>query len=343
VRGVFLASFLVAGCAASPSRPAKPATCGAAFTSLSKTTPGQATIDRDLSTIVTSVRIVGVDDELARTLRLELATKAGMTLGEAPLRDDVRRLWKSGVVADATVELEGEGDVRFVVAPRSMIGKVTVLGGDRFMARRFRLLEGVAYEPTRLSRMAAQAQLAYVREGRIDAQVEAVSHVKHGRVDVCVVANPGPKVTIGAIEFPGRTMVSHADLVKAIASGDGYNRVGGMYDEIAFQTDVLRMTDVYWGRGYAKVHFGDPKVERRGDRMVITVPIREGEVFRIGTITNPFGIAIPVAPGDLFSREKIANARDKIMAETKRKYVGVRTKIDEARRTVDLVFEPEAK
>jgi len=343
VRVVAALLIVVGACAHS----APPATCGAGFGPLSSE---HSTRTTDLSrlpiTWITSVRVAGVDRELARRLVRPLATRPGMLLVDAPLKDDLRALWKSGVIDDARVELEGEGSVVFAVTLREPIQHVTIRGADRKTARRFRLLEGAAFEPARIQRMVEAAKLAYVREGRLEASVVAKRARARDGVAVCVAADPGPRLTIRALRFPGRTAVPAATLIAALRGADAkVNHVGGTFDRDALLTDEVLLKVEYWNRGYADVKIGEPRAHRKGDRLIVDVPIVEGPRFRLGRVATNYAIGVPlgVETGEVFDRSKIAAARDRLQEMTGAASVMPMTKLDSVHETIDLTFELEWK
>lgn len=297
------------------------------------------------TTTIAAVEIVGAPPRLAATLARLIATTPGMVVSEAPLQQDLRRLWQSGVVADADIELGGTSRdrVRFVVTVRPPIGKVTVRGGDRDLARRFALLEGTRYEPTRLARMAEASELAYRRSGRLDATVDVTTRSSRqlGGVDVCVAANPGPMVTISEIRFAGRTAIGERDLLAALTKGGETNRPGGLYDADAFGNGVIHLQAAYWDRGYALVEVAAPRLVRLGERLVIELVIREGELFRIGAVTTNGFTRAPLTKlaGARFSRSEIVEAKDRLQTALDASDVTPLTKIDLERRVINIYFE----
>ena len=285
------------------------------------------------------MRVSGVQPALARTLEHQLATEVGMMVSDAPLRDDLRRLFESGVVADAQVELVGDDQIEFVVEPRAKIGRVIVRGGDPQMARRFRLLEGAPYEPARLRRMAEQAQVAYVRAGRLEATVEARRETTGAGVSVCVAATPGPKLTISEIAFPGRAAIPATTLTAAMRSTS--NRVGSVFDPGDFAIDKLRLEAVYWDRGHANVRVGDPRPIKKGHKLVVEIPIDEGPMFRFGTVSARARLDTPIAltRGDVFGRDKVDKAIAELRARPGIEDALPSIKLDTEHRTVDVTFE----
>ena len=256
--------------------------------------------------VIDHVYITGVDERLAKALRAELVTREGMLLDRAPLREDLRRLWKLGVIEDAIVTI-GEAEVTFELTPRRTITNVVRKGGDALAQSRFRRLEKAPFEPSRIVRMTEALQQSYVREGRLDAQVEARQRVHETGVDVCIATNPGPRITIAKLEFPGAKVMPAKALMKVL-------------------------------HGHLDVQIGKPKMHRRGKRLDVAIPITEGPSYRIGTITAPVPVALH--SGSVFRRSDVV----KVLEEIRKLSVDnvyPQTTLDRDARRVDITFEIE--
>jgi len=297
--------------------------------------------DRDV--VIGSVEIAGIDPALAVTLRSVVETAPGQRVGEAPLAADLRRLWKLGVVADAHVEVAGE-HVAFVVSPRPRVGTVVVAHADPAASRRFRLLEGAPFEPARITRIAAATELGYIRDGHLDAEVRVASAPRAGAVDVCVVAVPGPRLTIEAVRFPGRSRVSEATLLGALhGAKGGVNTVGGVYDADALATDEPFLISEYFERGMINADIGDPRLVRHGAKLILEIPVTEGPVFSIGTVSIPAapGFEHGLVRGELFARSRLADLRDRLQQLAGDAFVTPQTFIDLEQRRVDITYQIE--
>jgi outer membrane protein assembly factor BamA len=248
----------------------------------------------------------------------------------------------AAVVDDAQIEIENDVDVVFQIAPRDRISRVTVRGGDSQMARRFRLLAGAIYEPARIRRMADAAELAYHHAGRGDAIVEVSRAHGNRGIDVCVAANPGPQLVVRGWRFPGRTGLSEDTLLAALPKTDGkLNRPGGHYDPDGLELDRLYLQVAYWDRGYANVELGPTRIVRKGRSLHLEVPITEGPVFHLGKVTTSWWGPLPlgIASGDLFSRTRIVEARDKLRDRLGAADIVPKTTVDLERKTIDLHFD----
>jgi outer membrane protein insertion porin family len=327
---------LACGCATASPR----AICGDGWSSLSRdSAPPRLGLQKREPVLIENVRVAGVDSRLADLLRRELATKPGAMLDDAPLAEDMRKLWSLGVIDDARIEVEG-ARVTFVVAPRRAITNVVHRGGDALAQSRFRELEAASFEPSRIHRMTEALRESYVREGRLDATVEAKQRTYATGVEVCVAANPGPKVTIAKLEFPGNKAVPRTKLIDALHGKEAkVNRVGGPLDEAALEYDELWLLNEYYERGHIDAHIGKPAVKRRGNRLHVAIPIDEGPLYRLGALDAPVPIAL--RRGDVFVRSKMHEAIEAIRKQVGADYVTPITSVDKAARRIDVRFEIE--
>ena len=323
------------------------ATCGSGWAALTATRApvrSVAPIGAAPDAVIAGVRIEGVPAALATTLESQVQTRAGQRFGDAPVKDDLRRLWRLGVIDGARVEAHGH-DVVFVLTERPRVGAVVLRSDDPTILRRFALLPGAAFEPARLERMATALQVGLVRAGHLDADV-AVSRVqRRAAVDVCVAATPGPRVTISSLRFPGHHVVPEELLARTIHGADdhgkgGVNHVGGIYDPDALDEDELYVESLYWDRGYATVKVGPVRIARHGPTLAIELPIVEGPRFSLRTVRVPWtpGVTLAVRAGDPFSRRLIAEARDRLEHRLGVPVIPL-TKLDLVHAQIDLTFE----
>lgn len=319
----------IAACAHAPALRA-PATCSEPLAVGGNAT---ASTPQPLDGIVASVSIEGAP-ELAPLLRGVVETHTGQDVSDAPLREDLRRLWAFGVLSDARVDAHETGGgvaIIFDVTPQPRVARV--VGAESPELRRLRWFAGTPYEPVRVMRVAREIEAGFVRDGYMDASVA----VKRSRgFDLCVKAYRGPKVKVGSFVFRGAKQVSQATLLGAL-HGKGVNRPGGTYDPAALEDDQLWLANEYYERGLIQVKIGSPQVERYGNRVDVTVPVTEGDVFRIGGMS---GLAVPakIHRGDVFMRSKLTTAMAELGDKLDAQVVPV-TQLDEAQHTVAIQFQ----
>jgi outer membrane protein insertion porin family len=195
-------------------------------------------------------------------------------------------------------------------------------------------------------------------------------------VSVDFVIKEGPKVKVGKIKFEGNKKVPSRELRAAMKNTKPIgiprslifeNLFSRTFDASKLDEDAERVRFFYQTKGFFKVLVDDPKTKirdtkpgfpyifRKGGKVVdITVPVEEGERYRLGTITFTGGKAItntkalraqfPIKDGDIFNRESIAKGLENL-----RKAYGTlgfinfsavpQTTIDEEKKTVSLVID----
>lgn len=300
-------------------------------------TGGDATAggSHQLAGTVASVSIEGAP-ELAPLLRGVIETHTGQPVAEAPLAEDLRRLWAFDVLADARIDAhETPGGVAIVFAVEREPRIAAVHGADAPELRRLRWLAGSPYEPKRIARIAREIEAAYLRDGYLDATVA----VRRSReLDLCVSAYRGPQVTIRKMTFPGAHAVAPAVLLGAL-HGKDVNHPEGTYDEQALADDQVFLVNEYYERGMIEAKVGTPQLARYSDKLDIAIPITEGPVFRLGTLS---GLAVPhsLHRGDLFVRSKVSAAVQALSTALDANVLPV-SKVDIEHRRVDLSFEIE--
>lgn len=320
---------LVGACAQRPALP----TCGSGWAPLAEDRGDRiAWAAPDPTTTIEDVAVTGVDPALRSTLAAVITTRRGQHVGDAPLGSDLRALWGLGVVADARVELAGSV-VTFAITPRLRIDRVVFAGA---LLPRFALLRGAPFEPARLRRIAEGAQRSYLREGHLDAQIRVEQARTSGGVALCIAARPGPRVTISTVRFPGRHRLPDAVLRAAIHGDEGgVNHVGGPYDADALAVDRAFLAAKYYDVGSLDVTIGAPRVVRHGPQLELAIPIAEGPVYRVRSVTSPVPLPRGVRRGDVFSRTKVKAMRDHL-ARSLRTAVSTATHLDRDAHVVDL-------
>ncbi len=278
-----LSLLVVAACAHAPPREVDCAT--AAWKPLAEPSEIVPIASAHLGDWIAAIAIPDHPD-----LLVLLETKPGMTLGESPLRDDLRRLWAVGLFADlrVTVAMASDGaHVEIVGVPHAGIASVT--GVEVARLARLRELAGAAYEPARVHRIAAAIERNYVADGFVDARVAVRRSAGPGAVALCVAANPGPQVRVTAIRLPGRSSLAEATLLT------DHLHVGDVFDANALELAVDRVQYEYRDRGFMLTKVGPARVIRHGGAAEIEIPIVEGGPVTVSKVTLGEGLVMPAA------------------------------------------------
>ena len=177
---------------------------------------------------------------------------------------------------------------------------------------------GRVYSPAQAEQDANAIAELYAAGGRLNATITPrLIERAGGRVDLAFEVVEGPVVEIERLTFVGNRSFSDTRLRNAIASAqtgrlstlfqvDNFNN-----ERIARDRQVLQ--DFYLSRGFvdAQVLSGVTELSRERDGVFVTYTIREGQQYRIGTVTvvseldgidpAPYRAAVRPRTGSLFT------------------------------------------
>ncbi|HET7205621.1 MAG TPA: outer membrane protein assembly factor BamA [Terriglobales bacterium] len=302
--------------------------------------------------LVVDVRVHGNRRIPVETIKSRIFTKPGDVYDQAALERDFNSLWNTGYFEDIRMEREQTPKgwvIHIYVKERPTIREINYTGLssvstsdvlDRFKERKIGLSVESQYDPTKVKKAEVAIKELLAEHGRQFAIVRTeVRPVPPAAVGVTFVVKEGPKVKVGKIRFEGnkhvksRTLRAAMKNLKPIGVPHSIfleNIFSRTYDASKLDEDTERVRNEYQNRGYFKVLVEQPKtqmhdtgggltiplIRKRGKAVDITMPIEEGDRYRLGSITFSGNKAIqntkalrslfPIKDGDIFSREKIA-------------------------------------
>ncbi|HVO60259.1 MAG TPA: outer membrane protein assembly factor BamA [Terriglobales bacterium] len=308
--------------------------------------------------LIVDVRVHGNRRIPVETIKSRIFTKPGDVYDPAALERDFNSLWNTGYFEDIRMEREQTAKgwiIHIYVKERPTIREINYTGLnsvstsdvlDRFKERKVGLSVESQYDPTKVKRAEVTIKELLAEHGRQFAVVRSeVRPIPPAAVGITFVVKEGPKVKVGKIHFEGNKHVPTRALRAAMKNlrpiGIPHsifleNIFAKTYDASKLDEDTERVRADYQNRGYFKVLVEQPKtkihdtgggitipwIHGRGKAVDITIPIEEGDRYRLGTITFSGNKAItntkalrsmfPIRDGDIFSREKIAKGLENL-------------------------------
>jgi len=312
-------------------------------------------------------RIVAVElrgaPAIADQLAPDIALHAGDPLDRGAIDDQLRQLWRLGLLDDARAEVEPTGAdgvrVALVVHPRAIVTGLDLdIRGSLEPAklRRLRALAGVLDDPGRARRTAQRLEDELRGDDHWHARVVAVDRkADDGSIRLCVGVDAGRRYQIKHLRFPGALALDPRQLAAMVKQRDGrINAVGGAYRADLLDADLLRIQAAYFEIGRVMVHVGAPvmTVDEAHATIDVSIPVEEGKKFAIGAIAFT-GVApelvasyrtlLGVREGTVFARMALATGLERIR-EAERKAgrggnVEPMTSIDVEAARIDLTLE----
>ena len=222
---------------------------------------------------------------------------------------------------------------------------------DRFKERKVGLSVESQFDPTKIKKAEVVLKELLGEHGRqfakVTPQYERIA--SSNAVILVFKIEEGPKVKVGQIKFKGNHAFSDRKLIRAMRHDRPYSIplyfwyisvLSKTYDRQKLNEDLeVGVRGLYRDNGYFKVSVGDPILENintrnnrlgvplvlgrtDGKAVNITIPIEEGERYRMGTLkivsadpdkalslkVDALKGAFPLKQGDIFSTEKVRKA-----------------------------------
>ena len=222
---------------------------------------------------------------------------------------------------------------------------------DRFKERKVGLSVESQFDPTKIKKAEVVLKELLGEHGRqfakVTPQYERIA--SSNAVILVFKIEEGPKVKVGKIKFKGNHAFSDRKLIRAMRHDRPYSIplyfwyipvLTKTYDRQKLSEDLeVGIRGLYRDNGYFKVSVGEPILENinttharmgvplvtgrgHGKAVNITIPIEEGERFRMGTLkivssdpdkalslkVDALKSAFPLKQGDIFSTEKVRKA-----------------------------------
>jgi outer membrane protein insertion porin family len=269
----------------------------------------------------------------ADTIRARIFTKPGDVYDEASLQRDFNSLWNTGYFDDLRMEREESPKgyrIHVYVKEKPTIRSIDYKGLssvsqsdvlDRFKANKVGLSVENQYDPTKVKKAEVALKELLSEHGRQFATVRTeIRPIPPAAVAVTFVIREGPKVKVGKIKFEGNKRLSSRELRAAMKNlrpiGIPHsifleNLFAKTYDASKLSEDSERIRDEYQQKGYFKVLVQDPKTKIRdtggipipfihktgGKAVDITIPIEEGDKYKLKSITFKNNKAVPNSKG----------------------------------------------
>ncbi len=222
---------------------------------------------------------------------------------------------------------------------------------DRFKERKVGLSVESQFDPTKIKKAEVVLKELLGEHGRqfakVTPQYERIA--SSNAVILVFKIEEGPKVKVGKIKFTGNHAFSDRKLIRAMRHDRPYSIplyfwyipvLTKTYDREKLSEDLeVGVRGLYRDNGYFKVSVGEPILENidttharlgvplvtgkgHGKAVNVTIPIEEGERFRMGTLkivssdpdkalslkVDALKAAFPLKQGDIFSTEKVRKA-----------------------------------
>ncbi len=281
---------------------------------------------------VESIRIDGLRRVDEDVVKRAMTTKAGDAFEVERVTQDIRAVFATNLFRDIVVR-RTSGKVRsedviliYQLKEKPSVRNVSFSGNDEIgnddIKNVIDIKAGQILNIDALAKNLTKIKEQYLNKGFYLAEVEyRVDDVSENEVDVVFVIKENQKVEVRKITFLGNKAVSDDELKGQMLTKEGhllsFLTGAGTYREEMFAADLYKLNNIYFDRGYLNMRALKPQVQISGDRryIYITIPIEEGEQYRIGTIRYAGQIELRDEEGQLLVDEQQVKARMTVRSE----------------------------
>jgi outer membrane protein insertion porin family len=273
------------------------------------------------SNVVSEIRVIGNRRIPKETILARMFTKAGDTYDPQTVERDFNSLWNTGYFENVQIDKDDTPNgiiLTVIVRERPTIREINYKGLnavsqsdvlDRFKKEKVALSVEGQYDPTKIKRAETVLKELLAEHGHQFATIRTeVKTIPPASVSVNFLVKEGPTVKVGHIRFEGNKHVSSRVLrysmknLRPIGIPHSYlleDLFARTYDESKLEEDTERVHQAFRDRGYFKAVVDQPKTHirnqggisiftlrpRKGKVIDITMPVEEGEKYRLGGIT----------------------------------------------------------
>lgn len=288
------------------------------------------------SFVVQDIQINGLQRISLGTAFNYLPIKVGETFDKAKASDIVRALYKTGFFED--VQLTRDDNVLVVhVQERPSIAKIEVFGNEELNTddlnaamKQVGLTEGRIFNRTLLDQLEQELHRQYFSTGKYGVKITTtIKELERNRVDIAIDIDEGDAAKIRQINIIGAKAYEEYNLLDRfeLSTPTMWSGLSGSdkYAKERLLGDLETLRSYYLDRGYIKFNIDSTQVSITPDKrdVYITINVEEGEQYTVREVKLAGNLLVPeeelqalvtIAPGDVFSRRKVAEISNKISA-----------------------------
>jgi outer membrane protein insertion porin family len=257
----------------------------------------------------------GLESLTEDTLNYYLGLAEGEVFEAAKLNEKIHALWIRNLVDDIKIETgptDGGVQVTVTVQERPILRSIEYEGlkrisrsdiNEKIITDSIRVREGDSLSLGELHRLKAAIEELYAEKGfRLAEANYTVEAASRSDRRVVYTIDEGDKVRVGEIDFEGNTVFKDMRLSWSMGDTKESNLITkimkkDIYSPAALSEDLDAVRELYLKAGYKNVVLGEPKIEVKpvkggaaaGDdvkrRLFITIPVEEGDRWKLGEIT----------------------------------------------------------
>lgn len=249
---------------------------------------------------IVNVDFEGLDSVTESRIRSRISSTEGSEYSSSKLGRDIKTLYRTGFFQNIEVEkktIAGGIQLIFRVQESQKIGKLTVMGNKKIKEEELQevlqIHENDVLDPAKIAQTKKEILKLYEEKGYylvdIDTVVEPYDEERN-ETEVILKIRENKPVKIHRIRFVGNKAFADKKLKKQIKTKEkamfSFMTGSGKYQDEKLEVDLQRLRFFYMDHGYLNIKVDEPSVTltRNKKAIYISIPVQEGEQFRVGTV-----------------------------------------------------------
>ena len=233
-------------------------------------------------------------------IRARIGSRVGEPARDSQIAADVRAVFELGFFGNVTVSARDGEEGRiltFLVEENPVVRQISIEGNENVDGEKIRdaltLTTGSTLDYPLLHENVSRVEALYRAEGYYLANVEyQIERLSEGSIGINFEVLENEKLRLKTIAFEGNEAFDDKELEEEFATkrwrfwswATSWFDKSGTYSEPVFLRDLRTIEKTYTDNGYLQVEVGEPLVDPAPEGLSVTVPIREGPQFRVGSI-----------------------------------------------------------
>jgi len=258
----------------------------------------------------------------------KIRTKIGEKFDPQNVDEDIKAIYDIGYFEDIKVdikEIEGGLRVTYIVSERPLIKKITFRGNKKVktetLQEKIDITTGSILNPYLLKKNIQSLTQFYKDEGYYLVEIDSrTKKISEDQGELIFDIKEGQKVKIRKVIIDGNRSFSDKEIEKVMKTKKhglfSFITSSGYLKKETLSEDIQKVEDFYFDQGFIQAAIQEPKVSfnKQIKGLIITVPVSEGDQYRIGKIaikgnsvisTDEIQKQIQMHEGDVFNRSKL--------------------------------------
>jgi outer membrane protein insertion porin family len=214
------------------------------------------------------------------------------------IREDMKNIYKTGFFSDVQIDVQDADKgkiVTFVVVERPPIKAIYLSGNNKIktaaLIEKLKIRSNTVLNTDKIKESIDELKKYYVSEGYYGTKINyEIDYGEEYNVTVTINIDETSKAYVKKINFTGNKAFRAGTLQDYMHTKEkgifSWATGSGVLDEDALEEDRKNLEGFYNDNGYVRVDIGVPDiaVSKDGKTISITIPIEEGNIYKIGTI-----------------------------------------------------------